>query len=277
MARRLGAGAGEKRCVGEHFRPGQSAAGTVCLLQFGVQQIGHQIIGRVLRAPIDVLGIARAVSETLLRRQLFTWRGAKAAVRIVAVSLLLGLRNTEQHADRPHRHQGAEVCHEVEPIRADDGVQTAGTERPNLVFQLRDPPRCEHPVQHLAVHRVHRRILEDEHARRHLDISADEVQNRATARYERLVIGEDPLDVVSPADGVEVVFLVVVERRLFPQPPVHRVRVDIDIGVVRVVIQLDLARHRHVRSPSQTPADAAPDVLLMRPRTADFSQPPNAA
>ena len=52
-----------------------------------------------------------------------------------------------------------------------------------------------------------------------------------------------PLDVVVAADRVEVVLLVVVERRLVPQPAEHRVRVGVDLDVVRVVLQL-LVQHR---------------------------------
>ena len=38
----------------------------------------------------------------------------------------------------------------------------------------------------------------------------------------------------------EVVALVVVERRLVPQPPVGRVRIGVDLDVVRVVVELVL-------------------------------------
>ena len=43
------------------------------------------------------------------------------------------------------------------------------------------------------------------------------------------------------AQRVEVVLLVVVERRLVAQPPPHRIRVGVDGGVVRVVVRAELA------------------------------------
>ncbi len=48
------------------------------------------------------------------------------------------------------------------------------------------------------------------------------------------------LDVVEPAQGVEVVALVVVERPLVPEPPPDRVRVGVDLEVVRVVVDVGL-------------------------------------
>ena len=48
---------------------------------------------------------------------------------------------------------------------------------------------------------------------------------------------EHALDVVEAAQRVEVVALVVVERRFVAQPPPHRVRVGVDVEVVRVVVE----------------------------------------
>ncbi len=60
---------------------------------------------------------------------------------------------------------------------------------------------------------------------------------------------EATLDVLEAADGVEVVPLVVVERRFLAQPPEHRVRVGVDVDVVRVVVDpaVDHSRSRFVR------------------------------
>ena len=74
----------------------------------------------------------------------------------------------------------------------------------------------------------------------------DEVQDPSAAGNERRVIQQDPVNVVSPADGIEVVALVVVERRLLPQPPVHRVGIHVDLGIEGVVVHIALTNHRHV-------------------------------
>src|SRR5262249_26967020 len=44
------------------------------------------------------------------------------------------------------------------------------------------------------------------------------------------------LDILGAADREEVVLLVVIERRFFPQPTEHRVRIGVDFEVVRVVV-----------------------------------------
>ena len=66
-----------------------------------------------------------------------------------------------------------------------------------------------------AVDRVRRRILEDDGSGWDLDTRLDQLENATTARDERLPILQTALDVVVPARGVEVVRLVVVERRFF--------------------------------------------------------------
>src|SRR3989442_1080141 len=53
------------------------------------------------------------------------------------------------------------------------------------------------------------------------------------------------LDVVEAAHGVEVVLLVVIERRLVPQPLPHRIRIGVDRGVVGVVIEVAVAGYGH--------------------------------
>src|SRR5262249_40991078 len=89
-----------------------------------------------------------------------------------------------------------------------------------------------------AVHGVRGRVLEDEVARRHLDVRLDELEDAAAARDEPLGVDESALAVVVAAHRVEVVVLVVVERRLVAQPLVQRVRVVVFDRGVRVVRQV---------------------------------------
>ena len=96
--------------------------------------------------------------------------------------------------------------------------------------------------------RVGRRVLEDQGAGRQLDVRLDDLEDAAPAGDEALGVDEAAFDVVVAADRVEVVSLVVVERRLVPQPLEHRIRISVDVEVVRVVIDV-----RHGASPSAGP------------------------
>ena len=82
---------------------------------------------------------------------------------------------------------------------------------------------------------VRGRIFEDECSRRELDVRLDQLEDAAASRDESLRVDEALLAVLVAAHRVEVVLLVVVERRLVAQPLVERVRVvEVDRGV-RVV------------------------------------------
>ena len=70
------------------------------------------------------------------------------------------------------------------------------------------------------------------------------ISSRMPPRPEMYVLAVDQpaLDVVVAAERVEVVLLVVVERRLLAQPAEHRVRVGVDVDVVRVVVHRSVMR-----------------------------------
>src|SRR5687768_6074350 len=98
------------------------------------------------------------------------------------------------------------------------------------------------------------RVLEDDDAGRHVDAGLDDLEHPAAARDEGRAVDEAPLDVVVAAHRVEVVAIVVVQRRLLPEATERRVRVAVDLDVVRVVVDvagLDGGHH----SPSTDPQD----------------------
>src|SRR5207302_836134 len=66
----------------------------------------------------------------------------------------------------------------------------------------------------------------------------DQLEDASAAGDERLVVDQAALDVGVPAHRVEVVLLVVVERRLFPEAAEHRVGIGVDGDVVRVVVDV---------------------------------------
>ncbi len=80
---------------------------------------------------------------------------------------------------------------------------------------------------------------------RHLDVGPDQFDDAAAAGDEGLRVEIAPLDVGEPAHGVEVVGLVVIERRLLAQPAEDRVGVGVDRHVVGVVVHVAHTLHRH--------------------------------
>ncbi len=100
-----------------------------------------------------------------------------------------------------------------------------------------------------------------------VEVGADEVEDRAATRDEGLVVGEDPLDVVGPAHGEEVVALVVVERRFLAEPSVDGIRVGVDVDVVRVVVHAVGLGAGHVAIGAFTPSRPAERPAEDRPRS----------
>src|SRR5205807_5857788 len=95
-----------------------------------------------------------------------------------------------------------------------------------------------------AVHVVQWRILEEDAARRDLDVRLDDLEDRSATGPVRLPVDQSLLDVVETAEREEVVLLVVVERCSFAHPPPHRVGVGVDVEVIGIVIDA-LAGDRH--------------------------------
>jgi hypothetical protein len=89
---------------------------------------------------------------------------------------------------------------------------------------------------------VDRRVLEDDRAARQFDVVLDDLldqlEDRALAGDVRLPIDRAALDVLEAAQGEEVVAVVVIERPLIAQSLPDRVRVGVDVEVVRVVVDV---------------------------------------
>ena len=71
----------------------------------------------------------------------------------------------------------------------------------------------------------------------------DDLEHGAACRAVRLPVERRGHDVGEAAQRVEVVLLVVIERRLVPEPAPHGVRAGVDLGVVRVVDQIEGRGH----------------------------------
>ncbi|ETB31084.1 hypothetical protein O971_07235 [Mycobacterium avium subsp. hominissuis 10-4249] len=98
---------------------------------------------------------------------------------MLAYRRLVGVGNTEQHADGAHRQLGAEVFDEVEPVTVGDHVQAGHAERPDLVLEGAHLLGREGPCGESPVDGVQGRILVDENPRRHDRIGLDHIEDVA--------------------------------------------------------------------------------------------------
>ena len=78
-----------------------------------------------------------------------------------------------------------EVEDEVETIRSDERIEDFGAQRADLGLERVHLRRREDPGQDTAVRGVERRVLEDEHAGRQLDVGFDQLEDAAAGRAER--------------------------------------------------------------------------------------------
>ena len=215
------------------------------VLELGGEQLGHEVVRGVLRAPVDVVGEHLAHRRRLRRGGLGrTVLDAEALVELLADRFLVLLRDAEQHADRPHRHRRAEVTHEVEAARTDERIERAGAELADLGLDGVHLLGREHARQQAAMDVVDRRVLEEDQPGRQLDVGANDLEDRPAARPVGLPVDQGAVDVGEAAQRVEVVLLVVVERRLVAQLLPDRVRIRVDLEVVRVVVD-GAAADRH--------------------------------
>ena len=234
----LVAGPGDDGDVHQELVPAEAPHGAGLVLELGVEQVRHDVVGRVLGPPVDVGLELRAVGEALRHVHRLALLGAEVPVDLVADGLLVLVGHAQQHPDDAHRHHRAEVADEVEAPAPDVRIEAVRAELADLRLQGRHLLRGEHPRQQAAVDRVRRRVLEDDDARRHLDVRLDDLEDRAAPGDERVPVDGAALDVLVAAQRVEVVRLVVVERRLLPEAAERRVRVGVDRRVVRVVVQV---------------------------------------
>ncbi len=196
--------------------------------------------------PVDVLGEplggAHAVAVGLVEVGHVAIGQAQALVDPVADGLLVGLGDAQQHADGAHGHLGAQVLDEVEPALPDQRVEAAGAEAADLGLEVVDGPGREHPGEQAAVEGVGGGILEDDGPGRQVHVGLDDLQQRALRGDVRLPLLRAGVDVLEAAQRIEVVPLVVVDRLLVPQPSPYRVRVGVDLEVVRVVVDVGFRR-----------------------------------
>ena len=144
--RRLVPRAGHDRDVREDLLAREPAHRSRFVLELGEEHLGHEVVGRVVGAPVDVVAEDGTGQEVVLRVLHGLARfGSQRRIDVLADLVLVLLRDTEEHADHPHRHLRAEVRHEVEPAGADERVEARRAQLPDLGFECVHLLRGENP------------------------------------------------------------------------------------------------------------------------------------
>jgi hypothetical protein len=85
---------------------------------------------------------------------------------------------------------------------------------------------------------VNRGILDDHCARRDVNVGFDDFNDGTAGGAEGFVVDKCVVDVGEPAERVEVVLGVVVQRLLIAKPTEHRIGIGVEFDVVRVEVDI---------------------------------------
>ena len=101
-------GAREDRGVRGHLLARERATCSVVVLELGSEQLRHQVVGRMVGAPLDVVLEEVTAGDLLLfHLHRLARLGAQVGVGVLAHRDLILFGDAEQHADDPHRHLAA--------------------------------------------------------------------------------------------------------------------------------------------------------------------------
>jgi hypothetical protein len=120
--RRVASGASDEREEGQELFATELAAGAGLIHELRVEQLGHQVIGRVFRAMVEVLAEPHRGFEHP-REAVVLLVGRQVVLRVVegvpeCTMVLLG--QPEEHADHLNRQHRREILDEVELSRSDE-------------------------------------------------------------------------------------------------------------------------------------------------------------
>ena len=148
--------------------------------ELDVEQLGHQVVGRMVGAPVDVL---REHCRRRIATRRLEWPGWPGTLRVLSLtrSRTVSWSLSGMPSSMPMTRIG--ICapksrDEVEPVarpRADRGTRAQNARicgSSAAIFRGVNTAR-----QQPAVDRVQRRIFEDEDPRRHVDARPDEVED----------------------------------------------------------------------------------------------------
>ena len=131
------------------------------------------------------------------------------------------------------------------PSAPTSGSKLRGAELAHLGLEGVHLPGCEDPGEQAAVQIVDGWIFHEDDPRRKRDVGLDDLQCRTTPGAIGIPVHHRFVDIVEPAQREEVVLLVVIERRLFPETFPDRMRVFVNFGIERVVVEGGIARCGH--------------------------------
>ena len=172
-------------------------------------QLGHEVVGGVFDAPVDVLAEERVVGELSLAvaHAACRARGAASSSARAADRLLVLLGDPEQHADHPHGHLGAEIGDEVEAVGAHERIEDLGAVLRGSAARGRSSSsgvKTRESTPRWAVCMGGSSMMKTPLGGMSMSALID-LEDPAAGRAERLVVDEAPLDVVEPAQRIEVV------------------------------------------------------------------------
>ncbi len=167
--------------VGEDLVAGEAADGAGLVLELGVEQLGHQVVGGVLGPPVDVLGEQLAPIRRLRRRTCLPRLPRGAAPRRdgrgsppgPARGCRAGSRSSASASRAPRSLMKSKL---PDP---DEWVERPLAELADLGLEGVHLPRREHPGHQRAVHVVVGRVLEEDDAGGDLDVGPDELEDRS--------------------------------------------------------------------------------------------------
>ena len=241
------AGAGDDVNEDQNLLARQLAICAGLVGKLDIEQLGHQIVRRIFDAPVEIFLVALADETMVGIIAGLAGLGAQVFIdaRLHALEVFLG--DAEQHADDAQRHFGAEIIDEIEAPAFNQRVQRLGAKGADLRLQRVHLFGREHAGEQAAMHGVQRRVFEDENAGRDGHVLLDDLKNAAAAGDEGIAVEQAALDILVAAHRVEIILLVVIERRFLAQPGPGR----IGVGEIFWIIRVPMAPQSHSQRSSQ--------------------------
>ena len=267
-SRRLAAREFEQREERHDLAVVELAVRPVAPLQVGREQLREQV---VLRHPAPLVDELFDVGADAADRFQFFGRDLRVAVvephhgvDPLAQHVLVFVGDSQQRADHHRRDLRREHLHVVEAVAVAFGIEELRAQLTGARFERANSARREGPAHDAAQIVMIGRVQEDHHSEpgighRRFGIvggRVDHLEHGAARGAIGLPLERRLQHIGEARQCVEVVALVVVERRFVAHPLPHRVRIRVDLGVVGVVVQ-----RRHAGAVLQLPRFGMQDAV----------------
>ena len=196
----------------------------------------------MLGAPVDVVGEQVGVHQRALGDlHLLSRDSTQLRVRAVAHRLLVCLRDAEEHPDDAHRHLVRELRHQIERFDTDESVQATDAE-------ISDLGSSEDTRRGVKTRDSNLRWMSWAGGSSISSVPGGIsmfalITSRIGPREEENVFQSvsPSLHVLRPGQRIEVVPVVVVQRRLGPHPRISGVRIPRELPIERIPIDRTVA------------------------------------